>query len=114
MLFILLLTACCCYGQASANVYDRFFVIYSLFLLSTLGTFIWSCWVRTQYTSKVCSGDFIIDDGIIDEQAAIILVWDVEHQFYLIECGRLLRRFIVVESLFFLCCMCAGSMWYAA
>ena len=66
MLFVLLLTACCCYGQAHANVYDMFFLIYSLFLLSTVGTFIWACWVRAQYTSKVCSGDFIIDDGKID------------------------------------------------
>jgi len=107
---MVLLCACCCVGKTSAQVYDKFFIVYVVFLITSVATYIWTCCVRASFTSKVCSGDFLKDDDI-EAATAIILVWDVEHEFYLIEGGRLLTWYIVLESTFFLCCTCASSIW---
>lgn len=110
VLFILLLCSCCFAGRAHAKVYDRLFIMYTVLLILSVGTFIWSVVLRQQYTSKVCSGDFLAEHEI-DYESAIIVMWDVEHEFYLIQCGRVIRWFIIIESLFFFCCTCASSVW---
>ena len=35
----------------------------------------------------------------------------MENDFYLISCGRLLKYFLVIESLFLFCCVCSSSIW---
>lgn len=35
----------------------------------------------------------------------------MENEFYLISLGKLLKYFIVIESLFMFCCVCSSSIW---
>ena len=40
------------------------------------------------------------------------MLWEeMENEFYLISCGRLLKYFIVIESLFMFCCVCSSGIW---
>jgi len=97
-------------GRSAAGTFDRLFIAYSVLLLVSLGTFIWTFVTRTSYTSKVCCGDFI-DPLTISEEATIIMHWDIEGEFYLISSGKLMDWFIGVETVFFFFCMCATAIW---
>ena len=99
-------------GRSAAHTFDRLFIAYSVLLLMSLGTFIWTFVTRHTYTSKVCCGDFI-DPLTISEEATIILHWDIEGEFYLISSGKLMDWFIAVETVFFFFCMCATAIWTA-
>ena len=106
---------CCCVGRTSANRYDRLFIIYVILVISAVSTFVWAFYERIRYVGQVCSGDFITNDGLHgkdgDQQ---IMLWDeMENDFYLISCGRLLKYFIVIESFFVFCCCCSTSVWVA-
>ena len=35
----------------------------------------------------------------------------MENEFYLISCGRLLKFFTVIESMFVFCCCCSSGIW---
>ena len=54
----------------------------------------------------VCSGDFIKEDENDN------FLWEeVVNDYYLISLGTLLKYFIVFESIFFVCCVCSGTIW---
>lgn len=93
-----------------AYFYDILFIVYGFFIVFSLCTYIWTCFVRTQYESKVCAGDFL-NEHEIEEESAILVIWDIEHEFYVQQCGTLLNWFIIIESIFFFCCSCASMMW---
>ena len=59
LLVSMFLCTCCCLGRTLAHVYDKMFIVYSVFLLASTGTFIYACLLRSRYPSRVCSGDFL-------------------------------------------------------
>ena len=108
LLFQLLVCFCCCAGRTQAQNYDRMFTAYSVLLLFSVGTYAWAFVTRYAYTSKVCSGDFLNRKDMEDDP---ILLWDLEHEYYLIKSGRLLNFYIAIESIFLFCCVCASKIW---
>ena len=82
-------------------------------LLFSLGTYVWSCYLTTRWTSRVCSGDFL-DQHEVELESAMLVIWDVEHRFYLVGCGHLLNWYLVLETMFFFCCSCASMTWVFA
>ena len=106
----MLVCSCCCIGRAQALTYDRLFIVYTLLLFGSVGTYIWTCVLRTSFTSKVCSGDFL-DHSVKHDETHSILIWDIEHAFYLISSAKLIDWFIAVESLFLFCCTSASTIW---
>lgn len=97
-------------GRSAAHTFDRLFIAYSVLLILSLGTFIWTFVARSSYTSRVCCGDFI-DPLTISEEAKIIMHWDIEGEFYLISSGKLMDWFIGVETVFFFFCLCSTAIW---
>ncbi len=110
VLFTLVVCGCCCIGRSEAKTFDSLFIVYSVLLFVSLGTYIWAFVTRMSYPGQVCSGDFL-DDKVIIEETAILLHWDIEHEFYLISCGKLFDWFLTIESIFFFFCMCATAIW---
>ena len=110
-----LVCCCCCVGRTSANRYDRLFIIYVILVISAVATFVWAFYERIRYVGQVCSGDFITNDGLHGKEGdQQIMLWDeMENDFYLLSCGRLLKYFIVIESFFVFCCCCSASVWVA-
>lgn len=106
----LLICTCCCVGKTQAQFYDRLFILYLLFIIGSICTYIYAFYVRTQYTSKVCSGDFL-QTHEIEPESALLMQWDIEYDYYIIQFGRLLNWFVCIESVFFLCCICSSSIW---
>ena len=89
------------------------FIIYVVLLMLSIGTFIWTFLTRYRHTGQVCSGDFIEPSYFEESDASspIVLWEEMENEFYLINCGKLLRTFIVLESIFVFCCICSGAIW---
>mmetsp|Transcript_31697 Transcript_31697/g.37167 ORF Transcript_31697/g.37167 Transcript_31697/m.37167 type:complete len:163 (-) Transcript_31697:489-977(-) len=110
LLFMILLCSCCCTGKTHARFYDRLFIIYGILLVFSLVTYLWTCFLTTRYPTKVCSGDFL-EPHEVEMESQMIVIWDLEHRFYLMQCGYLLNWFLVIESVFFFCCSCASMTW---
>ena len=88
------------------------FIVYVILLVFAISTYVWAIFERFSYTSQVCSGDLINDGGKIGLDGSPILLWEeMVNDFYLISCGRLLKYFVVIESLFMFCCVCSSSIW---
>ena len=117
-LFQILVCCCCCSGRTQANRYDRMFLVFVVLVFSAVAVFVWALYERMRYVGQVCSGDFISESGLHgtpeDASEPQILLWEeMENDFYLISCGRLLKYFIVIESFFVFCCCCSSSIWVA-
>ena len=76
------------------------FFIYSGLIVGSIATYVWTFIVRYRYTSQVCAGDFVFTE---DSEVVV--------DNYLIGCGKLLKCFIVVESLNIFCCGFASLIW---
>lgn len=77
--------------------------------MCSFGTYIWAFVVRYRYTSQVCSGDFI---GISDtDETSPVIDDQIKDEYYLIEAGKLLMCYLIIESLFVFCCMCSAGVW---
>ena len=84
------------------------FFIYSGLIVGSIATYVWTFIIRYRYTSRVCAGDFILTD----KSLAISSDGDDEVlENYLISCGKLLKCFIVVESMNIFCCGFASLIW---
>ena len=82
------------------------FFIYSGLIVGSIATYVWTFIIRYRYTSQVCAGDFILTDiSVVSKDNDVIL------DNYLIGCGRLLKCFIVVESINIFCCGFASLIW---
>ena len=112
LLFETLLCLCCCCGKVSANLYDRLFAIYSVLVIFSLCTYVWAFVVRYQYTSKVCSGDFI--GASSPEEEAIVMTEQIIESYYMVGAGNLLMWYLVLESIFVFCCVFSAAIWTLA
>lgn len=90
-----------------ADTYDKLFLLYSIFLLGSIGVFIYAAILRYSFTSQVCCGDFILKPEEADDSA-----WQAkEDNYYLKGSGRLLQYYVVIESIFVACCVSQGVIW---
>ena len=105
-----LVCCCCCSGRSQANHYDRIFVFYLLFFFVGIGTYVWTIDTRFSDAGRVCSGDYL-------DTVESTSVWSVtfsdttEDSVFLLKLGKLLKTFVIMESIFLFLCLLAGCIW---
>ena len=95
-------------------------MVYAALLLVAVATYVWAFCVRFRYTTRVCVGDFHGEEQLKRETdqamyGQVIYLWDeLKNDFFLVSAGKLLRAFLVVESMFVTCCLCSSFIWALA
>ena len=104
-----LICCCCCSGRVQALHYDRIFSIYAVLFLVSVGIFAWTIIHRFSPGGHICSGDYL--DTFESPSVYSLIRENDASQFYLVRQGKLLKTYVVVESIFFFFCCLAGSIW---